>query len=128
MDPPPMQFDVPPTAPDGAGIMGHALFHWHWPKFYQEVIRDGLKVFFQAEPPKYKKSQRDISDPEVKTKVSAKLDKVRARGYISPGIVESLTAFFAVPKGEDDIRLVYNGSMSGLNSSLWVPCFFLPTI
>jgi hypothetical protein len=103
-------------------------FHWRWPTFYQEVIRDGLKVFFQAEPPKYQKSQRDISDLEVKAKVSAKLDRVRARGYISPGVVESLTAFFAVPKGEDDIRLVCNGSVSELNSSLWVLQFFLPTI
>jgi hypothetical protein len=33
-----------------------------------------------------------------------------------------------VPKGEDDIHLVYNGSVSGLNITLWVPCFFLPTI
>jgi hypothetical protein len=84
--------------------------------------------------PKYRKSQRDISDPEVisdpkvKAKVSAKLDKVRARGYISPGVVESLTSFFAVPKGDDDIRLVYDGSVSGLNTSIWVPRFFLPTI
>jgi hypothetical protein len=43
-------------------------------------------------------------------------------------VVESLTAFFAVPKGDDDIRLVYDGSVSGLNTSISVPRFFLPTI
>jgi hypothetical protein len=42
--------------------------------------------------------------------------------------VESLTAFFEVPKGEDDFRLVYDGSVNGLNLSIWVPHFFLPTI
>jgi hypothetical protein len=60
--------------------------------------------------------------------VSEKLDKVQKWGYISPGMVKSLTAFFEVPKGEDDIRLVYDGLVSGLNLSIWVPRFFLPTI
>jgi hypothetical protein len=54
--------------------------------------------------------------------------KALERGYIAPGLVESLTAFFAVTKGEDDIRLVYNGSASGLNLCIWVPQFFLPTL
>jgi hypothetical protein len=29
--------------------------------------------------------------------------------------------FFAVPKGEDDIRLVYNVTSSGLNKMVWAP-------
>jgi hypothetical protein len=61
---------------------GSRPLHWRWPPFYQEVIRDGLKVYFQAIPPKYRKSQRDISDPKVKAQVTAKLEKVRARGCI----------------------------------------------
>jgi hypothetical protein len=43
-------------------------------------------------------------------------------------MVASLTAFFEVEKGDDDIRLVYDGSVIGLNLSIWVPRFFLPTI
>jgi hypothetical protein len=43
-------------------------------------------------------------------------------------MVESLMAFFEVPKGIDDIQLVDNGSISGLNLLIWVPGFFLPTI
>jgi hypothetical protein len=78
-------------------------FHWCWPPFYQEVIRDGLKVHFQEPPPKYLWSQRNISDKAVKLQVIKKLLKVRERGYIAPGLVESLTAFFGVPKGKDDI-------------------------
>ena len=33
-----------------------------------------------------------------------KLQRVRDKGYIGPGPVQSLTAFFHVPKGEEDIR------------------------
>jgi hypothetical protein len=71
-------------------------------------------VHFQSSPPKYRRAQRDIKDEEVKAKVIAKLTKVRERGYISPGMAESLTAFFEVEKGDDDICLVYDGSVSGL--------------
>ena len=34
---------------------------------------------------------------------------------------------FDVPKGEDDIRMVYDGSKSGLNDALWAPWFPSPT-
>jgi hypothetical protein len=107
---------------------GSHLFRWRWPPFYQDVIRDGLKVHFQSPPPSYRCAQQDIKDEDTKAKVIEKLKKVRERGYISPGMVVSLTAFFEVEKGDDNIRLVYNGSVSGLNLSIWVPCFFLPTI
>jgi hypothetical protein len=107
---------------------GSRPFHWRWPTHYQTVIRDGLSVYFQSQPPKYRKAQRDISEADIKKKVIDKLAKVRKRRYISPGFVESLTAFFEVAKGADDIRLVYDGSISGLNITMWVPRFFLPTI
>lgn len=34
---------------------------------------------------------------------------------------------FDVPKGDADIRMVYDGSKSGLNDALWAPWFPLPT-
>jgi hypothetical protein len=40
--------------------------------------------------------------------------------------VASLTSYFAVPKGENDIGLVYDGSDSGLNEALWLSSFWLP--
>jgi hypothetical protein len=88
-------------------------------------MRDGLNVHFQSSPPKYRRAQRDIKDEETKARVLEKLKKVREGG---PGMVESITAFFEVEKGDDDIRLVYNDSVSGLNLSIWVPRFFLPMI
>jgi len=35
---------------------------------------------------------------------------------------------FDVPKGDDDIRMVYDGTKSGLNACLWAPWFPLPTV
>jgi hypothetical protein len=60
--------------------------------------------------------------------VVKKISKVRKRKYISTGYVSSLTDFFSVPKGANDIRMVYNGTSSGLNDVLWVPSFPLPTV
>jgi hypothetical protein len=57
-----------------------------------------------------------------------KLETVRAKRYITAAFVMSLTSFFSVPKGEDDIRMVYNGTESGSNDSIWVPRFILPTL
>lgn len=57
-----------------------------------------------------------------------KILKVIRRGYISQGKVTSLTGFFPVPKGDSDIRLVYDATKCGLNSTLWAPSFWPPTI
>jgi hypothetical protein len=76
------------------------------------MIRDGLKVHLLDPPPKYLRSQQDISNEAMKLQFIKKLMKVRERRYIAPGIVESLTAFFGVPKGKDNICLVSDGSVS----------------
>ena len=57
-----------------------------------------------------------------------KLQGVRSKGCIIKGDVFSLTSFFAVPKGDSDIRMVYDGTKSGLNGMLWAPWLPLPTI
>ncbi len=54
--------------------------------------------------------------------------QVRKWGYISAGTVVSGPHYFLVPKGLDDIRMVYNGTSCGLNNVLWVPRFGLPTV
>lgn len=107
---------------------GSAPFYWRWPTFYRRTIREGLKVYFIKDPPRNLKPQRHEKDQEVREKVRAKLAKVRDRRYIGPGRVESLTSYFSVPKGEADIRMVYDGTASGLNDSIWVPSFGVPTI
>ena len=107
---------------------GSRPFHWRWPAWYRRSIRDGLEVFLDGDPPVYTKAQRKEKDPKIRDEMIKKLAKVRARRYIAKGTVVSLTSYFAVPKGESDIRMVYDGTKSGLNDAMWVPRFGLPTI
>jgi hypothetical protein len=63
----------------------------------------------------------------VVTAVRAKLDKFRNKGYVVKGAVESLTSYFTVPKGDGDVRVVFEGTKSGLNDVIWTPTFSLPS-
>ena len=91
-------------------------------------IRDGIQVFFTRKPPLVTTPQRDIKDPIVKNQVMEKLQKVIRHGYLVEGLVLSVTSFFPVPKGDTDIRMVYDATCNGLNDSIWVPSFRLPTL
>ena len=42
--------------------------------------------------------------------------------------MNSLTSFFEVMKGLDDIHMVYNATSFGLNDAVWAPWFLLPTV
>jgi hypothetical protein len=45
---------------------GSRPFHWRWPKWYQATIRDGLKMHFIGQQPRYRTAQRDHKNPEEK--------------------------------------------------------------
>jgi hypothetical protein len=107
---------------------GSAPIYWRWPTEYQETIRDGLKIWFSGKKPQWRRAQWVEKDKKVKQQAIEKISKVRKRRYISAGYVFSLTDFFSVPKGNTDIRMVYNGTSSGLKDVLWVPSFLLPTV
>jgi hypothetical protein len=72
--------------------------------------------------------QRLPKDHADLPKILEKLCVARDKGYIDLGVVESLISFFEVPKGMTDIRMVCDGTASGLNDMLWAPWFPLPTI
>jgi hypothetical protein len=59
--------------------------------------------------------------------VASKLEKMVSRSYLEAGFVSNTLNFFAVAKGDSDIRVVFDGTSSGLNESLWAPNFFLPS-
>ena len=106
---------------------GSRPFHWRWPTEYQEVIRDGLRIF--VGPGETSLSpQDDTRDAAQKAAMVKKLRKVRDRGYITKAEVKSLTNFFPVLKGLFDIRMVYDGTRSGLNDRVWVPHFALASL
>ena len=109
-------------------LEGSAPFFWNWPEKYQKGIRDGQPHFMTGEFGVFLRAQKKQRDAAKHEKMRAKIVQVRKRGYVSPGHVVSLTHYFCVDKGEDDIRMVYNGTSCGLNSVLWAPHFGLPTV
>ena len=56
------------------------------------------------------------------------MSKLVARGYITEGVILALTYLFSVPKVTDDIRMVFDATMSGINDSLWDSKFILPSM
>ena len=110
---------------------GSRLHHFRFPKRYRKEARDGVKIYFETAGPDTKQRQPDIK-PDMVDMVRAKIFKVIRRRYlvkVRTGMdIKSLIKFFAVPKGESDIRLVYDATASGLNAAVWAPPFFLPTI
>jgi hypothetical protein len=107
---------------------GSRLFFWRWPQPLRVWAWDGLPVYAHPDLPVYKKIQPPPKDQHTKKEVASKLSRFVERGYISQGSVTSLISYFSVPKGESDIRLVFDGTQSGLNSKLWAPSFCLPSI
>ena len=108
---------------------GSRLFFWRWGEFELEA-RDGDRVFVQAKLPKCQDKQTAPKDKRTLDLVREKLSDVRKKGYISKEKikVKSVTSFFDVPKGNEDIRMVYNATSSGLNEAVWAPWFALPTV
>ena len=105
---------------------GSTLFFWRWPIEIREAARDGLPAFIQSDLPRYRRRQRPPDKEYMLVKMKEKLGKVTKRKYISKGVVRSLINCFAVEKGTEDIRLVYDGTKSKLNDAVFAPNFFLP--
>jgi hypothetical protein len=101
---------------------------WRWPLEYQVSIRDGIQLWLKGEVAQWRVPQRQERDPRIHEGMRGKNWTAREKGYIVKGSVYSLTSFFAVPKGETDIRMVYDGTKSGFNGTCWAPWFMLPTV
>ena len=108
--------------------VGSALLFWNWPESHVVWARDGQPHYTTGEMPSFKRPQKPARTDEMMEKMRSKVNKVRKRGYIEAGGVCSLTHMFAVPKGITDIRMVYDGTSSGLNKVVWAPHFGLPTL
>lgn len=108
---------------------GSAIFWWRFPIEWQKVAMLGLPPMFTGPPPRWRVPQRAPPNEETRLMERKKISKVRERGYVAPmpGI-SSLLSFFSVPKGDSDIRMVYDGTKSGLNLVLFAPWFNLPTV
>jgi hypothetical protein len=109
---------------------GSRLVFFCFVKRYQEMARDGVQVYFERPGPAMHESQPSIVDPRVTEMAREKIVKVIKRRYLRmAGItLKSTIKWFAVPKGNDDIRLVYDATANRLNECVWVPTFWLPAI
>jgi hypothetical protein len=108
-------------------ISGSRPMFWNFPKDQQVTMRDGLMLWMNGRLDPWLVPQRLPQHSADIPKVIEKLCMAREKGYIDLGLVSSLISFFEVPKGLTDIRMVYDGTKSGLNDFLWAPWFPLPT-
>jgi hypothetical protein len=112
---------------------GSRPFFWRWKapllhRDYSDQMRDGTKVLHDPEKlPSFRYRQRKPNDPSAHVKIKSKLEKFIKRKYLVDQFIESLISFFDVPKA-DDVRVVFNGTSSGLNDAVYAPWFPLPTI
>ena len=111
-------------------LAGSTLIHFRFPTMYREMARDGVEVFFEKPGPTTRETQPRISDPKIREMAKEKILKVVKRGYLRTlgTKIKSMIKYFAVPKGEDDIRMVYDATANHLKECVWVPTFWLPTI
>ena len=109
---------------------GSRLVHLRFPLRYRASARDGIPALFKRPGPTSREAQPVIADAGIRAKVKDKISKVVKRRYLlTTGInVKLLIKYFAVPKGEDDVRMVYDATANKLNECIWVPLFWLPTI
>ena len=59
--------------------------------------------------------------------VIEKLQRIIDIGYISAAFAHWDIRFFGVPKGYNDIIIVYDGTIRGMDGAGWAPPFFLLT-
>jgi hypothetical protein len=114
--------------------VGSSLIYWRWQQV--RAARDGMKAYVTGDFPNNQKRARPPK-PDSVDLIKTKLDSILAKEYVKlkpsryndmhAAFIESYMDYFAVPKGDEDIRMVYNGSSCGLNEVLWAPRFWLPT-
>jgi hypothetical protein len=94
------------------------------------MAHDGIGLYFKHPGPTTREAQPSVLNPKTQEMAKYKIFKVVNQRYLhTSGIkVKSLIKYFAVPKEEDNIRLVYNATANRLNECVWVPTFWLPTI
>ena len=102
---------------------GSFPYFWRWQPEIEKDFRDGTPLWFHEDllPKNTAKRQRILKDKGIFRMMVEKLVKVRDREFIGKllnGPIKSLTRYFAVPKGDNDIRMVYDMTASGLNKAL----------
>ena len=69
-----------------------------------------------------------ITNKDTKARMHEKNLDFCIKCYIQSGRVKSLIRYFLVPKGDEDVQIVYDYNDSGFNDMMWIPAFGLPTV
>ena len=108
---------------------GSRLLFWRWPPVWQSEARDGARGFHFGKPRRrLHYPQVPIKEDWIVAKDQEKLIKLLRRRYIVPGPCQNTVPRFPVPKGADDIRVVWDLAKNGLNEHMYTPSFFLATM
>jgi len=107
---------------------GSRLLFWRWPEPLRAWARDGHPVYITGPLPAFRRKQPWEPNVDIRRQVGSKLNKFVEKGYVKRGAVRRLISFFTVPKGDADVRVVFDGTRSGLNAVIWAPSFHLPTV
>ena len=106
------------------------MVFWRRHSFSREA-RDGFRTYFLNERSRKspKKYCRPIvpSSEALKVLIEEKINRIIAVRHLGSGYVHWDIRFFDVPKGDSDIRIVYNGTDNGINLEVWTPTFYLLT-
>ena len=108
---------------------GSAPLFWRWNGREQILAaRDGMQTFVRSTLPRSQKGAKlPKFDAETRQSVSLKVEGMVSKSYLEVGFVRTTLHYFSVPKGDSNIRVVFDGTLCGLNDSLWSPNFYLPT-
>ena len=109
-------------------VSGSTPFFWNWPERYIDEVCAGQRHFLVGEFTAFTRPQLPSRTEKEGEQVRVKLVQVRRRDYIECGPVLSLMHYFPVQKGPHDIRMVYDGTSSGLNTGVWAPHFGMPYV
>ena len=105
------------------------MFFWRWALPFQAKVRDGTPLFiYHLSLPVNTSKEQDNPFPMRQEQLKEEVNQLRTKSYIGPGFVLSVLNYFGVPKGETDIRVVFDATKCKLNTTLWTPNFFLATI
>jgi hypothetical protein len=109
--------------------LGSRLLFFRFPKRYRSQALHGVRVMYTGNKPSSWKSQPPFT-VKAKLVLQKKIEKFVAKGYIAPTSkrIRLLIKYFAVPKGLEDWRIVFDAGANKLNDVVWVPSFFLPTV
>ena len=103
---------------------GSGLFFWRWNSRDQiNKARDGIQIFVADTLPSKRRQKAVRLKRDQQAMVAGKLEGMVKCDYLETGHVASIVHFFAAPKLDTDIRVIFNGTSSGLNEALWSPNF-----